>query len=94
MLRFKSRARTNVIPLSYILNCEGMEAGKLFDCPVAILTDSLTASSGEATLICFRGQERNSAIPPLHRTSRLLIRKKKRFSGFKLSSINKNLLQN
>lgn len=57
MLKFKNRTHTNVIPLSYILRCEGIEAQDPLDCPVAILTDSLTASSGEATLICFRGQE-------------------------------------
>ena len=27
----------------------------MIDCPVAILTNELTASSGEATLLCFRG---------------------------------------
>lgn len=57
MLRFRNRKRSNFIPLSYVLRCEGIEAMEPIDCPVAILTDSLTASSGEAVLICFRGQE-------------------------------------
>ncbi|MDO5322163.1 MAG: S41 family peptidase [Bacteroidia bacterium] len=57
MLRFRSRNHTNSVPLDFILRCEGMEREAFLDCPVAILTDSLTASSGEATLICFRGQE-------------------------------------
>lgn len=57
MLKFKSRSRTSSIPLSYILRVEDIEARESLNGPIAILTDSLTASSGEATLICFRGQE-------------------------------------
>jgi len=57
MLRFRSRKRTQWIPLSYVCNGAGVEVKSLIDCPVAILTDSLTASSGEATLLCFRGQD-------------------------------------
>lgn len=57
MLGFKSRAKTNIVPLFFILRTEGMAQKDYIACPVAILTDSLTASSGEATLICFRGQE-------------------------------------
>ena len=55
MLRFRSRKRTQAIPLSYVLRIQGVEERPLYDCPVALLTDSLTASSGEALLICFRG---------------------------------------
>jgi len=55
MLRFKSRKKTTWIPLSYVLSCSGVAQRSYIDCPVAILIDSLTASSGEATLLCFRG---------------------------------------
>jgi len=57
MLRFRSRKRTQWIPLAYVCSVAGIESRPHIDCPVAILTDSLTASSGEATLLCFRGQE-------------------------------------
>jgi len=55
MLRFKTRKRTSWIPRSFVLNAVGVTEKQVLDCPVAILTDSLTASSGEATLLCFRG---------------------------------------
>jgi len=55
MLRFKTRKRTSWIPRSFVLNAVGVTEKQFIDCPVAILTDSLTASSGEATLLCFRG---------------------------------------
>lgn len=55
MLRFRTRARTQWIPLSYAVQMAGVQKRTRINCRVAILTDSLTASSGEATLICFRG---------------------------------------
>lgn len=55
ILRFKNRKRTDKINLDYVLRFAGIEPKPLLSCPVAILTDSLTASSGEATLLCFRG---------------------------------------
>ena len=54
-LRFRTRGRTQWIPLSYAVQAAGVQQSSRIECPVAILTDSLTASSGEATLICFRG---------------------------------------
>ena len=54
-LRFRTRSRTQWIPLSYAVQMAGVQQHSRIECPVAILTDSLTASSGEATLICFRG---------------------------------------
>ena len=54
-LRFRTRKRTQWIPLSYAVQVAGVGQRSRIECPVAILTDSLTASSGEATLICFRG---------------------------------------
>jgi C-terminal processing protease CtpA/Prc len=55
MLRFRTRKRTQWIPLSYAVQVAGVQQQSRIECPVAILTDNLTASSGEATLICFRG---------------------------------------
>ena len=54
-LRFRTRGRTQRIPLSYAVQTAGVQQLSRIECLVAILTDSLTASSGEATLICFRG---------------------------------------
>lgn len=54
-LRFRTRSRTQWIPLTYAVQSAGVQQQSRIECPVAILTDSLTASSGEATLICFRG---------------------------------------
>lgn len=54
-LRFRTRKSTQWIPLSYAVQVAGVEQQPRIECPVAILTDDLTASSGEATLICFRG---------------------------------------
>ena len=54
-LRFRTRSKTQWIPLSYAVQTAGVQQQSRIECPVAILTDSLTASSGEATLICFRG---------------------------------------
>ena len=55
ILQFKSRKRTTTISPSYVNRVAGISPKEHIDCPVAILTDSLTASSGEAVLICFRG---------------------------------------
>ena len=54
-LRFRTRKSTLWIPLSYAVQVAGVEQQPRIECPVAILTDEWTASSGEATLICFRG---------------------------------------
>ncbi len=55
MLRFRTRKRTQWIPLSYAVRVAGVQQKSRIECAVAILTDDHTASSGEATLICFRG---------------------------------------
>jgi len=57
MLRFRSRKRTNWVQLPYVCSGAGVEMKTRIECPVALLTDSLTGSSGEATLLCFRGQQ-------------------------------------
>lgn len=54
-LRFRTRKSTQWIPLSYAVQVAGVDKCSRINCPVAILTDDWTASSGEATLICFRG---------------------------------------
>ena len=59
ILRFKGRKRTTPIYLEAILMGAGLpeeDIEKLpASTPVAILTDDHTGSSGEATLLCFRG---------------------------------------
>lgn len=57
MLSFKGRKRTDSVPMSFVLRSVGVPKMNNIDCPVAVLTDSLTASSGEAALICFLGLE-------------------------------------
>lgn len=57
ILSFKSRKNTMPVTRDYVLRTQGLSpAGTFADgIPVAILTDEWTASSGEATLLCFRG---------------------------------------
>ncbi|MCR4859115.1 MAG: S41 family peptidase, partial [Bacteroidales bacterium] len=59
ILRFKTRSRALPIFLEYVMQEAGLAAGDIrkfpSDTPTAILTDGRTASSGEATLLCFRG---------------------------------------
>ena len=59
ILKFKSRKRTAYIPLDYVVQSCGLapeSIGKLpASTPIALLTNSMTGSSGEATLLCFRG---------------------------------------
>ena len=57
ILKFKGRKFSTPVPRSMILRVTGIDAQPQIDCPVAILTDENTASSGEATLLCFRGME-------------------------------------
>ena len=58
VLRFRSRKRTQQLTASFIVRSAGVGAMEPIDCPVALLTDDHTASSGEAALICFRGLEK------------------------------------
>ena len=59
ILKFKSLKRTTPIDLEYVQQSNGLAPDKVQkfpkDTPVAILTGDHTASSGEATLLCFRG---------------------------------------
>lgn len=55
ILRFRTRKRTLWIQLPFVLQGVGISQMARLECPVALLTNALTASSGEATLLCFRG---------------------------------------
>ena len=59
VLKFKSRKRTTPIPLDYVTRSYGLASesiGKFpASTPIAVLTSSHTGSSGEATLLSFRG---------------------------------------
>ena len=55
ILRFRTRKRTQWITLGYAVQVAGVPQQDRIECPVAILTNEWTASSGEAVLICFRG---------------------------------------
>jgi C-terminal processing protease CtpA/Prc len=55
ILRFRTRKRTQWIQLPFVIQGTGVERMNRIECPVAILTNEWTASSGEATLLCFRG---------------------------------------
>ena len=57
VLRFKTRKFTQPITKDFILRSVGIGAQPEIDCPIALLTDDMTASSGEALLLCFRGLE-------------------------------------
>ena len=57
-LKFKMRRRfQSVMPINkeFVAKIVGIDIEPRINCPVAILTDEETASSGEAVLLCFRG---------------------------------------
>ena len=55
ILKFSSRTRPVSINTSFVMQTVGLEKQVSINCPVALLTDEWTGSSGEAVLICFRG---------------------------------------
>ena len=58
LLKFKMRRRfQSVMPINkeFVAKIVGIDIEPRINCPVAILTDEETASSGEAVLLCFRG---------------------------------------
>ena len=59
VFKFQSRKQTTPVWLEYVMESCQIPAGSVAkfpaSTPVAILTDDHTGSSGEATLICFRG---------------------------------------
>ena len=59
ILKFKSRDKTTPITLEYVVKSCQLAPDSIdripSSTPVAILTNGMTGSSGEATLLCFRG---------------------------------------
>lgn len=59
ILQFKGKKWTTPVTLDFVLKFVGIKASEIRKfpegTPVAILTNDMTASSGEATLLCFRG---------------------------------------
>lgn len=59
ILKFKSRDKTTPITLEYVVKSCQLAPDNIdripSSTPVAILTNGMTGSSGEATLLCFRG---------------------------------------
>jgi C-terminal processing protease CtpA/Prc len=55
ILQLKTRRNTMKINVEYVLNVASAGQKTPINCPVALLTDEWTGSSGEATLLCFRG---------------------------------------
>lgn len=69
LLRFKTRKHTSPITLDYVVRSSGLSPEGISkfpeSTPIAILVNDWTGSSGEATLLCFRGLEnvRTFGIP-------------------------------
>lgn len=55
ILRLQTRKYNMEINVDYVTRVAKVERLSAIDCPVAILTDEWTGSSGEAVLLCFRG---------------------------------------
>ena len=55
ILKFSSRTRPMSINTTFVVKSVGIAKQAPINCPVALLTDERTGSSGEAVLICFRG---------------------------------------
>ena len=69
LLKFMTRKRTTPISLDYVVRSSGLNLAEISrfpdTTPVAILINDWTGSSGEATLLCFRGLDnvRTFGIP-------------------------------
>ena len=57
VIRFRTRKRTQWVMLDNAVQIAGIARQLHIDCPVAVLTDEWTGSSGEVVLISFRGLE-------------------------------------
>lgn len=55
ILQLRTRRNSMKINVEYALKVTGVAQQTRVDCPVALLTDEWTGSSGEAVLLCFRG---------------------------------------
>ena len=57
VIRFRTRKRTQWVMLDNAVQIAGIARQPHIDCPIAVLTDEWTGSSGEVVLISFRGLE-------------------------------------
>lgn len=57
ILQLRTRRYNMEINVDYVTRVTKIERQAAIDCPVALLTDEWTGSSGEAVLLCFRGLE-------------------------------------
>lgn len=57
ILQLRTRRYNMKINVDYVLSVAKVSRQAAIDCPVALLTDEWTGSSGEAVLLCFRGLE-------------------------------------
>lgn len=57
ILQLRTRKYNIEINVDYVTRVAKVERQAAIDCPVALLTDEWTGSSGEAVLLCFRGLE-------------------------------------
>ena len=57
ILQLRSRKYNMEINVDYVMRVAKVTRQTVIDCPVALLTDEWTGSSGEAVLLCFRGLE-------------------------------------
>ena len=55
ILKFSSRTRPMSINTAFVMQSVGLDKQPHINCPVALLINEWTGSSGEAVLICFRG---------------------------------------
>lgn len=55
ILKFSSRKWPMSVNTAFVMKSVGIDLQPQIHCPVALLTNEWTASSGEAVLICFRG---------------------------------------
>lgn len=57
ILQLRTRKYNMEINVDYVMRVAKAARQAVIDCPVALLTDEWTGSSGEAVLLCFRGLE-------------------------------------
>lgn len=55
ILQLRTRRNDMKINVAYVMKVAGVTQQAHMNCPVALLTDEWTGSSGEAVLLCFRG---------------------------------------
>ena len=58
ILQLRTRRYNMEINVDYVIRVAKVERQDAIDCPMALLTDEWTGSSGEAVLLCFRGLEK------------------------------------